>query len=367
MDYSLKCTFARRNIFSTYNPRTPRFGYVRAALSIFVLVFLLTNFVKAQTPAEKVPVGNGQLALDELRWCHAELLRIKGEATAVKKDQFWDIYDYNKTAHRYKTLCTKKLVKAEHQRTVTAEFSETVKRGFSDAGSRRFALGRLAREQKRIYVATARARLLESSIVDAHQVGELYQWNEGFKIGERVGNRVEIEWQTPSIPPVRNTGWIDIGSTKPGNGMEARADYCRTNQGKPINPRELLRGVQSQDRFMILQVHNVLQEDAYVKLLRDTNDVVASFLVNPGATRVINGLPSGTYELAFMTGVEFSRGCESFVNRRSVGRMAKPIIFDKHNHEWAVSLQIPTASSNTIDSRAFAEFENLGSSTSNGD
>ena len=92
---------------------------------------------------------------------------------------------------------------------------------------------------------------------------------------------------------------------------------------------------------MLLQIRNSTPQDAYVKLLDPTKKVTVSFLVTARSNRTINGLPQGEYEIAFATGSEFSRGCDSFVKRGFSGWVSQPIIFDNHSYEWAISLQTP--------------------------
>lgn len=325
---------------------------------LLLLFFIVTKPTPAQSNQQVPQPDSEPLSIEELRWCKNEVFRLSGEAKEVDQSEYWEIHDYNQNVTRYRNLCLNRTSLADAAQRISNELTPTAKQGVRDAGVRRFAFSRLNRNENRIYVTSERAKVFQSNRPDAPQVAELRQWEEAFLLGRTQSNRVEIEWLI-GIPQIRNTGWIVKSDYSPGNGKQAREAYCRANQGAPVQANELVLGNLSRDRFMLLQVHNLAPQDAYVKLLQTDRNVIVSFLVAAHSNRTINGLPQGEYEIAYATGFEFSRGCGSFVKRGFTGRVSQPIIFDDHSYEWAISIKTPTGVTTARDTRAYSEFESL--------
>ena len=118
----------------------------------------------------------------------------------------------------------------------------------------------------------------------------------------------------------------------------ARTAFCRANKGDPVGPNELLQGNNSKERYMLLQVHNPTEYEAYVTLTDDRSQAITSFMVAAGSTQVVNGLPESTYAVAYVMGKEFSRGCSSFIQLKYTRSLTGKIVFTKFNPEWRVSL-----------------------------
>ena len=302
--------------------------------------------------------NSNPLSIEELRWCRHEVLRLAGEAKEVDQNEYWEIHDYNQNVQQYRSLCLNRQSLADVTRRVSNELTPTAKQGIRDAGVRRFAFGRVNRDENRIYIQSKRTNVFESSAPDAAIVADLRQWEEAFLTSQTTEKRVEIEWLM-GVPQVRQTGWIDESSYSRGNGRVARETYCRANQGAPIADDELIHGELSRNRFMLLQIHNTSPQDAYIKLLSPTKRIVVAFLVAAQSNRTINGLPQGEYQVAYATGFEFSRGCESFVKRGFAGRVSQPIVYDTHSYEWAIAIQTPPSESTSRDTRAYIDFEAL--------
>lgn len=330
--------------------------YVCIALLSYSII--CTNPATAESNQQIPKPGTHPLSLEELRWCRTEVLRLAGEAKEVDQNDYWEIYDYNENVQRYRSLCLDRTSLPEAGRRIASELTPVVKQGMRDAGTRRFAFGRVYRNDNRIFVTSKKTKVFDASRADAPQVADLRQWDEAFLLGGNETNRVEIEWVT-GIPPARKTGWIDQSSYTSGNGGQAREAYCRANRGAPIGPTELLHGALSRDRFMLLQIRNPTPQDAYVKLIRPGEGVVIAFVVKAGFTRTVNGLPMGEFRVAYATGIEFSRGCNSFVKRGFAGHVSQPIIFDEHSYEWEISLRAPSMDLAARDTNAYAEFEAL--------
>lgn len=346
--------------------RNRRYGrwciyHLRWAL-LYIGLFITTGVVTEHSlarPNQQIPEpGTKPLSIEELRWCRTEVHLLAGEAKEVDQNEFWEIYDYNENVRQYRNRCVERTSSQNAARQIDSELTPDTKQGIRDAGARRFAFGRVTRDANRVYVAPTHTGVFEASARDATEIDILRQWDEAFLLGKRESSRVEIEWLV-GLPPVRNTGWISATSYRQGNGREAREIYCRANQGVPLEPDDLVRGTPSRDRFMLLQVRNPTPQDAYVKVIRPNKDVVVAFLVKAGTRRTINGLPIGEFGVAFATGLEFSRGCDSFVKRGFAGRVSQPIIFDEHSYEWEISLQTPSMDITARDTRAYAEFEAL--------
>ena len=317
--------------------------------------------IAVSQPGEELPtVGDEPLSLEQLRWCRNEVIRLQGEATEVNQEQYWEIYAFNENIRRYRTLCSDRATVQEHADSVSIEQTTEVRQGIRNAGARRFAFSRIERSDRRIYVTAKEAKVFDSASQDSSPITLLRQWEEAFRLKGHESNRVHIEW-LDSSPLTRRTGWINETNFARGNGELIRKDFCRANKGDPLDSNELVRGTPSRDRFMLLQVHNATTKDAYVKLLQSNVNVIASFVVSSDATRTINGLPRGDYEVVFVTGTEFSRGCESFINRGHAGRLKERIIYDEYSFEWAISLQAPNSAGLTSiqNMREYAEFEAL--------
>ncbi len=319
-----------------------------------------TDIAVSQVGEEFPTAGDKPLSLEQLRWCRNEVIRLQGEATEVNQEQYWEIYAFNENVRRYRTLCTDRATVQEDTDSVSIELSSKARQGIRNAGARRFAFSRIKRSDRRIYVTTKVAKVFDSASQDSSKFTLLRQWDEAFRLEGHESNRVQIEW-LDSSPLTRRTGWINEKNFAQGYGELIRKDFCRANKGNPLDPNELVRGTPSRDRFMLLQVHNATTKDAYVKLLQSNVNVIASFVVSADSTRTINGLPRGDYEVAFVTGTEFSRGCESFINRGHAGRLVERIIYDEYSFEWAISLQAPDSTGLTSiqNMREYAEFEAL--------
>ncbi|MCY4095410.1 MAG: hypothetical protein OXG05_09855 [Gammaproteobacteria bacterium] len=327
-------------------------------VGLFVTTGVITELSFAQTNQKIPEPGTRPLSTEELRWCRSEVLLLAGEAKEVNQKEYWEIHDYNESVLRYRNRCTDRSFSPDAARQIESELTPETKQGIRDAGVRRFAFGRVTRAANRVYVVESSTRVFDANDRSANETGNLRQWDDAFLLGKRESNRAEIEWVV-GLPPVRNTGWISEASYRPGNGREAREAYCRAHRGAPVEPDELVHGIPSRDRFMLLQVRNPTHQDAYVKVINLDKDVVVAFLVGASSSRTINGLPKGEFEIAFATGLEFSRGCESFVRRGFAGRVSQPIIFDEHSYEWEISLQTPSMDITARDTRAYAEFEAL--------
>ena len=320
------------------------------------------NAVAERTPVHpdlEIPRhGKEPLSVEELRWCRTEVLLLAGEAKEVDQNEYWEIYDYNQNVQRYRNVCLDRTFSQDASRRVASELTPITKQGIRDAGVRRFAFGRINRNENRIYITSKRTSVFDANHPHAIQIADLRRWDEAFLMGQRESDRVEVEWSF-GLPPVRRTGWIDETSYLPGSGHHAREEHCRAIKGAPLEPEELVRGSPSRDRFMLLQVRNPTPQDAYVKLVRLDKEVVVAFLVNATSNRTINGLPKGEFEVVYATGYEFSRGCDSFVIRGFAGRVSQPIIFDDYSYEWEISLKTPSMDFSARDTRAYAEFEAL--------
>lgn len=339
----------------------PQVRHRRSTFSILWLLLLVcieTNSINAQSNQQIPQQNTDALSIEEVRWCKNEVYRLAGEAKEVDQNDYWEIHDYNLHVKRYRSLCLNRSSPPNSANRVTKELTAVAKEGIRDAGIRRFAFGRINRNENRVYVTSMQTRVFESSHPNALQVGDLRKWEEAFLLGKSRAERVEIEWLM-GTQPTRKTGWIAASSYSRGNGRQVREAYCRANKGAPVGAGELLHGTLSRARFMLLQVRNSTAQDAYVKLLDPGKKVAVSFLVKARANRTINGLPKGEYEIAFATGSEFSRGCGSFVKRGFSGWVSQPVVFDDHSYEWAISLQTPEREITVHDTRAYAEFDAL--------
>lgn len=279
------------------------------------------------------------LSAPELRWCRTERLRLSGEAAAANREVYWEIFDYNQRVKRYRNLCTNKQADPRDVSAVKAELNEVAIEGMREAGARQAVYARIARQDRLMHVAMSTAAVFDRADQSRRRIAALDRWTDVYQLNGLNEDAVAIEWLEGDTELVRRTGWINTGDLAPGSGTEARTQYCRARKGPPLGTNELIRGIPSRERFMLLQVHNPASLDAYVTLTNALNGDVVSLVVPAGTTRVVNGLPESTYHAKFITGSEFSRGCESFVSLGIEGVLLEPIVFSKYNTEWAISLR----------------------------
>ena len=308
---------------------------------------------------ERTPTTDSEkpLTLAELRWCRSEILRLNGAGTAIDQNVYWDIFDYNQRVQRYRDGCLGRTAETGATNNVNHELTESVALELRKAGVALVPLWRQQRSEIHHHVLTNETPILESTEADADTVATLPRWHDVFVIDSAVGDRAHIEW-LDDAQLIRRTGWIDKQELVRGEGSRARQVHCRATKGKSLEPDELIRGSATAQRYMLLQVHNPSTQDAYVKLVAD-DSVYAAFVVAAGTQRIVNGLPKGEFNIAFITGREFSRGCESFVERGLAGRMDQPIVFNDYNYEWAIRLQIPKQKVIPSDMHSYRLFEAL--------
>ena len=108
-------------------------------------------------PNQQIPQMNSNaLSMEEVRWCRHEVFRLAGEASEVRQSDYWEIHDYNLHVRRYRSLCLNRASAPNSNGLITKELTPVAKQGIRDAGVRRFAYGRINRNENRIYVTSTR-------------------------------------------------------------------------------------------------------------------------------------------------------------------------------------------------------------------
>ena len=106
-------------------------------------------------------------------------------------------------------------------------------------------------------------------------------------------------------------------------------------------------------------VENGLEDNAYVKLVREQDNAVVSLFVAAKQTASVIGLPTGSYEIVFATGSNFSRGCDSFSQRGTAQRFPNRIDYGHRAVVWTLSLQSVDDGNARADSMSYDEFDKL--------
>lgn len=298
------------------------------------------------------------LSLDELRQCRIEGILLLGEANVLDPHNFWQVHDYNKYLEPFKKNCRDQSYDRAYMTITNQELSPQVRSNIEKAGARRHAYRQIGRNHNRLHVVAPKASVYASSNAEASEIGVLLQWEELFTLSNFMNDRVQVEW-IEAATLKRRTGWLPEATVRQGDGATAREQFCLSHRGTPLDAHELVRGSTTHEWSRVLRVDNRSPSDAYVKLVRANDEVALAFVVKGGFLRSISGIPDGVYDLHFVTGSEFSRGCSSFANRGFAGKINQKIYFDDYGFEWEVALNAPPASNSVLDIREYSSFDAL--------
>lgn len=298
------------------------------------------------------------LSLDEVRQCRIEAILLQGEATVLDPHNFWQVHDYNKHLEPFKSTCRNRNFDSTFMAITNNELTSLVRDGIEKAGARRFLYRQIGRDHNRLHVVSERTSVYISNQPEAVEIGELLQWEELFTLSNFSNNRVQVEW-IEAMSLKRKTGWLAETAVRHGDGTSAREKFCRAHRGSPVKDHELIQGETTSQWSRVLRVDNRSPSDAFVKLVRENREVTLAFLVKGGYMRSIAGIPNGVYDLHFITGAEFSRGCASFASRGFAGKIDQKLYFDNYGFEWEVALNAPPASNSVLDIREYSSFDAL--------
>ena len=330
-------------------------------------VLLVLGFLcLVQAESSLANSGSGSLAsssdlltIEELRWCRYELLRLQGAASHANKDAYLEVLGYNKSARKYHERCMNRSYNPAHSKQIAAELNPIAKYGLRQAGIRQVAFRQVHLSARMRHITGENIHILAIPDAAGRRVATLNRWQDVYVLGEQDNNYVRIEWIPGSLPRRLETGWVKADHITYGSGTSARTKHCLKHQGPAVEENEMLRGTWSRKRFMMLEVANKAEQDAYVKLLNTKQTVVSGFIVPASKSKNIYGLPMDTYSVLFITGEAFSRGCDSFAIRGVAGRMNQPLVYDENNLDWSIEITAPLTSPLHVDYDLYATFERL--------
>ena len=108
-----------------------------------------------------------------------------------------------------------------------------------------------------------------------------------------------------------------------------------------------------------VKVDNGATQDAYMKLIGESDKVALSFYVAAGQTASVENIRTGSYEIAFATGSRFSRGCDSFSQRGYAEKFARRIDYDKTTAGWTIELRSASDGNTRANTMSYDDFDKL--------
>ena len=185
------------------------------------------------------------------------------------------------------------------------------------------------------------------------------QWGDLIETGRVEGLWHEVEWPPPAPGEAPALGWIlgDLVGKRARDG--ARFSYCEEHAGARAQHNDVVREDIDLDGRGWIVVDNGTTDDAYIKMIGESDDVVLSVYVAAGQTALVENLPIGSYEIAFATGSHFSRGCDSFSRRESARKFAERIEYVRRTAGWTIGLSRAGVEHARTSSMNYDEFDRL--------
>ena len=342
-----------------------RFGR-RFTIMATILVLILCMSIAGTSgkslraePAEAIPDENDHLTLRELRWCIFEDVRLGGESDELDDYQKWEVDSHNARISDFNHRCSNKSLYERDKSKVNNELTIEMRRYLESQGALRIKRARVDRESRRVYVNDEEARIFADPVNSAPVLKRVPRWGELIKTGRVQGDWHEVEWQAPSLDNVLKFGWVLGGLLERGSGAEARFAYCEKHKQGRARHGEVVRDEFDLRSANAFSVKNGLKEDAYVKLVRKNDSAVVSLYVAANQTASLEGIPAGSYDIAFATGLKFSRGCDSFSRRGSAQKFSQGIEYDHQPSVWSVTLHSVSDGNVRASSINYDDFDQL--------
>lgn len=308
---------------------------------------------------EAIPDADAHLTLSELRWCTFEPLRIDGGKTETNRSMRWEIEEFNARVRAFNDRCSKKTYKVTDKATIEAELTVAKRQALRQDGIVRVRHARFEREKRRIFVKDGVATVHASPGHAGEELGRVKRWGELIKTGRVHGPWYEVEWRTPRIETALKFGWVLGGLVESGSGEKARFDYCEMHKEGRAKHNEIVRGSVEPGRAASITVDNQTGKDAYVKLVGTNSEVALAFLARAGRIATVNGIPLGSYKIAFGTGRKFSRGCDSFSIRGTAKQFRQRIDYKVGTAGWKLSLHTVSDGNAPVNSIGYDDFDRL--------
>ncbi|MDD9992581.1 MAG: hypothetical protein OXP75_12340 [Rhodospirillales bacterium] len=331
----------------------------------FALAMVGTTFALASTgdvdaeAVEIIPDADEQLTQSELRWCIFESARLDGEIEELDARIVWEVENYNVRSRAYQEHCSDRKYSEGDKSAVEDELTPAKRLSLREQGVARVMDARAERENRRVHVKEHVARVLAAPEHAAEELGSVAQWGDLVATGREQGPWHEVEWPAAASGEMPAAGWVLGGLLGRGAGTDGRFAYCEQRAGDRATHNDVVRRDIDLHTISSFTVENGLEDNAYVKLVREQDSAVVSLFVAAKQTASLIGLPSGSYEIVFATGSNFSRGCDSFSQRGTAQRFPNRIDYGHRAVVWTLSLESEEDGNARADSISYDEFDRL--------
>lgn len=338
-----------------------RFGVMTAIAALILGLAALTagQGVSAAEFEEVIPDTDDRLTKPELQWCLFESVRLGGQRDASNFRMSWEVDDYNSRSNAYSEHCSNKEYYEHDKVAVEREMTFEKNQALRELGASRVARTRAEREARRVHVKDDLARVLAAPEETAAELGRVAQWGDLVRTGRVEGPWHEVEWHSPSPEQTLAFGWVLGGLLGGGPGTEARVRYCEAVADGGAQHNDVVRKNVDLDGTGWVKVDNGATQDAYMKLIGESDKVALSFYVAAGQTASVENIRTGSYEIAFATGSRFSRGCDSFSQRGYAEKFTRRIDYDKTTAGWTIELRSASDGNAHANSMSYDDFDKL--------
>ena len=345
----------------TARHRLARLGMMATigALALGLATVTVDECVSAAASEEVMPDEDDRLTGPELRWCMFESLRLDGQRDALDPRRVWEIEGYSSQSAIYNESCSERKYVEQDRTAVEQEITADRRQALREQGASRVEQARAEREARRVHVLGRVATVRAAPDETAEALEPVLQWGDLIETGRVEGLWHEVEWPPPAPGEAPTFGWILGDLVKSGPGVEARFNYCEDHAGGSARHNDVVRQDIDLDGRGWIVVDNAAMDDAYIKLIGESDDVALSVFVAAGQTALVENIPTGSYEIAFATGSHFSRGCDSFSRRLSARKFAERIEYDRRTAGWTIGLSRSVAAHARTSLMNYDEFDRL--------
>lgn len=329
------------------------------ALALGLATIATDECVSATAAEEVMPDEDDRLTGPELRWCMFESLRLDGQRDALDRRRVWEIEGYGSQSAIYNESCSNRLYDERDRTAVEQEITSDKQMALREQGASRVQQARAEREARRVHVDAEVATVRSAPGKTAEELARVPQWGDLIKTSRVDGPWHEVEWPPTAPGQAPTHGWILGNLVESGPGIEARFSYCEERADGGAQHNDVVRQDIALDGRGWLVVDNGASDDAYIKLIGESDDAVLSVFVAAGQTALVESIPIGSYEIAFATGSHFSRGCDSFSRRFSARKFAEQIEYVRRTAGWTIGLSRAGADHASTSSMNHDEFDRL--------
>ena len=328
-------------------------------LALGLATVTVDECVSAAASEEVMPDEDDRLTGPELRWCLFESVRLDGQRDALDRRRVWEIEGYSAQSAIYNARCHERNYEKQDRTAVEQEITADKRQTLREQGASRVEQARAEREARRVHVEAKVATVRAAPEETAEALARVPQWGDLIETGRVEGPWHEVEWPPPAPGEAASLGWILGDLVESGAGVEARFSYCEDHADGGAQHNDLVRQYIALDGRGWIVVDNAASEDAYIKLIGESDDVALSVFVAAGQTALVESIPIGSYAIAFATGSHFSRGCDSFSRRASARKFAERIEYERRTAGWTIGLSRAGSEHALTSSMDYDDFDRL--------